>query len=76
MHSEYGELHACGGVMAKCAECKKQFFMTNPELWAYQRRPYAMCKIKKFCSWHCLQAFDKKHPKPRRKIDQKWDEGY
>ena len=45
-----------------CYQCGKEFFPAMPEKWAYRRTDK---RIRMFCSWHCMRAYD--NGKPREK---------
>lgn len=44
-------------VAYKCYQCGKEFFPAMPEKWAYRRESG---RVKMFCSWHCMRAYDGK----------------
>ena len=50
------------GKDRKCPMCGKVFLLYE-ETWVYKRR-LSHDSTKYFCSWHCLQKFEKEHPKP------------
>ena len=52
----------CAWVEKTCPICGKTF-IPHTEEWVYKRR-VTHERTYYFCSWHCLQDFEKNHPKP------------
>lgn len=65
------------GLTKKCPHCKKEFFVADPDIWAYKILNECDWRYKLYCSWHCLQAAraDIKNKKKTR-LDRKTIEQY
>lgn len=60
----------------KCPCCKKEFYVVDPEIWAYKIVLPDNWRYKLYCSWHCLQAVRKKKkktPTKGQKIIEQYD---
>lgn len=45
------------GDMCKCPECKKEFFVSNKDAWAYKKEHKGRRLI--FCTYGCMRSWEK-----------------
>lgn len=45
------------GDMCKCQECKKEFFVSNKDAWAYKKAYKGRRLI--FCTYGCMRKWEK-----------------
>ena len=45
---------------ARCDFCGHEFYYYNRGDWAYKRNTNG--RVRMFCKWSCMRAYDKKHP--------------
>ena len=68
------------GAYRICETCKKRFFVTSLDDYAYTRYSGVRDAHGKglkvwFCSWHCLRQWDKSHDDGRKKKKElEWEE--
>lgn len=52
------------GMFRVCGSCRKKFYIsyTDVDGWKYRRQPKNGGRMKYFCSWTCMRAWDRTHP--------------